>query len=174
MVTPEMEVEGTFTGGLLAGYADLILEREDSSGVNRAIIDMKWSGFKKYSKKLTDNRHIQLTLYAELLRQKTGTWPALGYFIFDEARLLAPDDQLFVHARQFKAANGENSALLWQRFLKSWAWRRQQLDAGRIEVALERIPEDDDSEPPEAAIAPEYLNADYNDYLHLAGWENAQ
>ena len=174
MVTPEMEVEGTFTGGLLAGYADLILEREDSSGVNRAIIDMKWSGFKKYSKKLTDNRHIQLTLYAELLRQKTGTWPALGYFILDEARLLAQDDQLFAHARQFKAANGENSALLWQRFLKSWAWRRQQLDAGRIEVALERIPEDDDSEPPEAAIAPEYLNADYNDYLHLAGWENAQ
>lgn len=108
------------------------------------------------------------------MRQKTGAWPALAYFILDEARLLAPDEQAFPLARPFPAKDGENAAQLWQRFLASWAWRRQQLDAGRIEVALDGIPEDDDSEPPPDAITPEYLNENYNEYLCLAGWENAQ
>ena len=171
---PEMEVEGNFAGGSLAGFADLILEREDPSGANQAIVDMKWSGLKKYSKKLTDNRHLQLTIYAELLRQKTGIWPAVAYFILDEARLLAPDDRAFSQARQFQPTDGENAAQLWQRFLKSWAWRRQQLDIGRIEVALESIPEDEESQPPDEAMTMEYLNENYNEYLSLAGWENAQ
>ena len=173
-VTPEKAVEGAFCGGELAGYADLVLERDDRSGAGQAIIDMKWSGFKKYSEKLTDNRHLQLTIYAELLRQKTGEWPALAYFILDEARLLAPGDQAFPQARPCPAKEGENAAQLWQRFLVSWAWRRRQLDAGRVEVALDGISEDDDSVPPPDAIAPEYLNEAYNEYLCLAGWENAQ
>ena len=173
-VTPEEVVEGAFTGGELAGYADLVVERDDRSGAGRAIIDMKWSGFKKYSAKLTDNRHLQLAIYAELLRQKTGAWPALAYFILDDARLLAPDDSAFPLARPYPSKDGENAAQLWQRFLASWAWRRQQLDAGRIEVALDSIPEDDDSEPPPGAIKREYLNENYNEYLCLAGWENAQ
>lgn len=172
--TPEQTVEGHFTGGTLAGYADLVLERDSRSGADRAIVDMKWSGFKKYSQKLAKNRHLQLAIYAELLRQKAGAWPALAYFILDEARLLAPDDQMFAQARQVKAETDETAAHLWQRFLASYAWRREQLEAGRIEVALEGIPEDEESVPPEEAIAPEYLNESYNDYLCLAGWENAR
>ena len=173
-ITPEQAVEGHFTGGTLAGYADLVLERDSRSGADRAIIDMKWAGFKKYREKLAKNRHLQLALYAELLRQKTGAWPALAYFILDEARLLASDDQMFAQARQVKPETDETAAHLWQRFLASYAWRREQLEAGRIEVALEGIPENDDSAPPEEAIAPEYLNESYNDYLCLAGWENAR
>lgn len=173
-VTAEQAVEGHFTGGTLAGYADLVLERDSSSGADRAIIDMKWSGFKKYSQKLAKNRHLQLALYAELLRQKTGAWPALAYFILDEARLLASDNQIFAQARQVKPETDETAAHLWQRFLTSYAWRREQLEAGHIEVALEGILEDEDSAPPETAIAPEYLSESYNDYLCLAGWENAR
>lgn len=173
-VTPELEVEGNFAGGALGGSADLVMARADPSGTNRAIIDMKWSGFRKYSKKLSDNRHLQLTIYAELLRQKTGAWPALAYFILDEACLLASDDRVFAQARRITPATDETAAHLWQRFVASYAWRREQLNAGRIEVALEGVPEDEDSVPPDEAIAPEYLNEDYNDYLCLAGWENAQ
>ena len=75
-VTPEQEVEGHFAGGTLTGYADLVLERDSGAGAERAIVDMKLSGTKKYSEKLAENRHLQLALYAELFRQKTGTWPA--------------------------------------------------------------------------------------------------
>ena len=98
----------------------------------------------------------------------------MAYFILDEARLLATDDLTFPQARQISAETDETAAHLWQRFLASYQWRREQLDAGRIEVALEGIPEDEDSVPPEAAIAPEYLNEAYNDYLCLAGWENVR
>ena len=173
-VVPEQEVEGHFVGGTLAGFADLVLECDSRPGANQAIVDMKWSGFKKYSQKLAKNRHLQLALYAELLRQKTGAWPALAYFILDEARLLAQDDQVFAEARRVTPETDETAAHLWQRFLASYSWRRKQLEAGRIEVALQGIPEDDDSVPPEEAIAAEYLNEDYNDYLCLAGWENAR
>ena len=173
-VTPEQEVEGHFAGGTLTGYADLVLERDSGAGAERAIVDMKLSGTKKYSEKLAENRHLQLALYAELFRQKTGTWPALAYFILDEARLLTLDDRMFTQARQIKSKTDETTAHLWQRFHASYAWRREQLDTGRIEVALESIPEDEDSIPPENAISPEYLIESYNDYLCLAGWENTR
>ena len=163
-----------YNGEVGAVGNNLVLERDSPSGADRAIIDMKWSGFKKYSQKLAKNRHLQLALYAELLRQKTGAWPALAYFILDEARLLASDNQIFAQARQVKPETDETAAHLWQRFLTSYAWRREQLEAGHIEVALEGILEDEDSAPPETAIAPEYLNESYNDYLCLAGWENAR
>lgn len=173
-VMPEQTVEGHFTGGTLSGFADLVLARDTRSGPEQAIVDMKLAGFNKYSEKLAKNRHLQLAIYAELLRQKTGTWPALAYFILDEARLLVSDERMFPQARQVKPETDETAAHLWQRFLASYAWRRKQLEAGRIEVTLEGIPADEDSVPPDDAISSEYLNENYNDYLCLAGWENAR
>ena len=167
-VEPEMALTGLFTGGELAGFADLVMEKTRGE---RAIVDMKWSGAKKYPDKLKQNGHLQLAIYAELMRQKTGTWPSVAYYILDRGRLFAPDDRVFSAAEVVGSASGENTAQLWQRFGASWKWRKAQIEEGAFEVALESIPETDESTPPEDAMVPEYLNESYNEYRALAGWE---
>lgn len=167
-VVPEQTLSGQFPGGELEGSADLVMQNarnEDS------IVDMKWSGDKKYPEKLKQNRHLQLATYAELLRQKNGQVPSVAYYILDKARLFASDDRAFPDAEVVPSANGENAAQLWQRFLVTWRWRVAQIQAGRFEVALDAIAVTDDSVPPEEAMAMETLNVAYNDYRTLAGWE---
>ncbi len=168
-VRPELALAGQFEGGALSGFADIFVE--GGSGES-AIIDMKWSGAKKYPDKLRENRHLQLAIYAELARQQTGRVPSVAYYLLDRASLLAPDERSFPEAVSIASANGENTAQLWQRFLVSWRWRVAQFRAGRFEVVLEGIEPTDDSTPPEDAMAPETLNPDYNDYRALAGWRD--
>jgi hypothetical protein len=167
-VDPEMPLDGIYPGGELTGFADLVLEKGDGS---RAVIDMKWSGVKKYSEKLRENRHLQLAIYAELLRQKFNYWPSVGYFILDRGRLFTTEPDCFPSAEVVHKTSDENTAQLWQRFIETLKWRRAQFNKGMIEVALDGIPETEDSIPPDNALAMEYLNPAYNDYLALAGWE---
>lgn len=166
-VAPEMELSGQFAGGELSGFADLVMQKKDGA---HAIVDMKWSGAKKYPEKLRQNRHLQLAIYAELLRQKEGAWPAVAYYILDRGRFFAPDRAAFPEAEVAAAESGENTARLWQRFLATWKWRRAQIESGAYEVVLESIPPTEESEPPEEAMEMEYLNEAYNDYRSLAGW----
>jgi len=167
-VTPEMELSGNFAGGDLSGFADLVVQKSDT---DFGIVDMKWSGAKKYPEKLKQNRHLQLAIYAELFRQKNGVWPSVAYYILDRARFFAPDTRLFPDADAVASQSGENTAQLWQRFNASWCWRKAQIEAGRFEVALESITPTDESVPPEDAISAECLNEAYNDYVALSGWD---
>ena len=167
-VHPEMAVAGTFVGGALEGSADLVVV--DALG-RRGIVDMKWSGDKKFPAKLAANGHLQLVLYGELLRQQDGAWPALAYFIISNGRLLASDAQYFADAYTVKAKVDENAAQVWQRFLETFRWRQAQIAGGRFELALESIEADADSVAPDSGLALEILNERYNDYLALAGWK---
>jgi hypothetical protein len=167
-VAPECAVAGQFPGGRLSGLADLVMHKDNEE---YALIDMKWSGEKKFPEKLSRNRHLQLAIYAELLRQKKGAWPSVAYYVLDQARLFSPDDRAFPDAEVVPSALGENTAQLWQRFIESWKWRQVQIDAGLFEVGLERIGETEDSVPPAGAMVPEYLDESWNEYRALAGWE---
>lgn len=170
-VVPEQALEGRFEGGELAGFADLVMHKTAGPP---AIVDMKWSGGRKYPEKLRLNRHLQLAIYAELFRQQTGQQPAVAYYLLDRARLQAPDDRGFPEAETVAADDGENTAQLWQRFLATWRWRAAQIGDGRFEIVLEATSAaaTEDSEPPEEAMAIETLNEAYNDYRALAGWSN--
>lgn len=167
-VTAEQELAGHFAGGALGGSADLVLTTAQG---HRAIVDMKWSGGKKYPEQLKANRHLQLAIYAELLRQDSGSWPSVAYFILEPARLLTPDDRTFGDSERVPANLPSSTPELWRSFTEAWKWRQAQLSEGLFEVALESIEEDEDSTPPEQAMPMEYLNESYNDYLALAGWE---
>lgn len=170
-VESEIKLEGQFVGGMIEGYGDLLLTRRDGQ---QAIIDMKWHGGKKYPEKLAMNRHLQLAIYGELIRQKTGTWPQLAYFLISNADLIAHDRNFFPHARIVSKKNevgDEGSAHLWQRFLKTWRWRCDQIEQGLIEVALT---DDDQTQVPEDGMALEILNQAYNRYLALAGWREEE
>lgn len=168
-VQPERAVVGHFPGGELAGSADLVMKNARGE---HAVVDMKWSGSKKFPQKLRDNRHLQLAIYAELLCQEHGAWPSVAYYVLDRARLFAPDDRVFPSAEVVPSADGENTAQLWQRFLATWRWRVSQVQSGRFEVVLDSIPVTDESTAPEDAMGTETLNEAYNDYRTLAGWEN--
>jgi hypothetical protein len=161
----ERHLSGHFVGGLLGGDSDLILTNSDGT---HAIIDMKWAG-KTHRTKLAENRHLQLAIYSELLRQETGQWSALAYFLFSQGKLLTRDDHWFPGINPVKNQVDENTAQLWQRFLVTWKWRQAQFAQGLFEVVLEDS-DDADSNAPEDGLAIEVLNSKYNDCLHLAGW----
>lgn len=169
-VVSEEKLEGQFTGGPIQGFGDLLVTREDGE---QAIIDMKW-GSKTYADKLSGNRHLQLVMYGEIVRQKTGRWPHLAYFSLSAGQLLATDHSFFPQAKVVRKeveVADEGAANLWQRFLVNWNWRRQQLDQGQIEVVLDEY---SDTEAPEGGLTLELLNPAYNDYLTLAGWGEEQ
>jgi RecB family exonuclease len=166
----EEKLEGQFSGGNISGSSDLLLTRKDGQ---QAILDLKW-GKATYEEKLAKNRHLQLAIYGEMVRQRTGNWPRLAYFSLGSGELLATENDFFPKAKLVRKAKGvaeEGAAHLWQRFLKTWAWRRAQIDQGRIEVVLE---ESEDELPPEDALAIEVLNINYNDFAALAGWGEDQ
>jgi len=167
-VIPEMTLAGQFAGGALAGSADLVITKADG---HQAIVDMKWAGGAKYPGQLRDNRHLQLAIYAELLRQATGSMPSVGYYLLDSARLLTPDDRAFPTAECIPAKPAGTTRELWQCFIEAWKWRQQQVNDGVFEVALAGIEADEQSLPPANALSMEYLKETYNDYLALAGWE---
>ncbi|MNN28227.1 hypothetical protein D3C81_1417890 [compost metagenome] len=106
-----------------------------------------------------------------MLRQDSGSWPSVAYFILESARLLTPDDQTFRDSEQVPANPPSSTPQLWLSFTEAWKWRRAQQAEGLFEVALQSIEEDEDSIPPDQAMPMEYLNEAYNDYLALAGWE---
>ena len=166
-VKSELELRGHYSGGEILGYADLVLTNKQ--GIS-AIVDMKWGGKNKYTEKLTENAHLQLGIYAELLRQKTGTWPEVGYYILAESKLITQSDNYFPEAIVVNKKIDESTPHLWERFKTTHAWRSKLMQDGMIEVVLEGLDTTEDSKTPNEGLNPEILNASYNDYLTLAGW----
>jgi len=166
-VQSELELKGDYPGGKILGYADLVLTNVQGK---YAVVDMKWGGKKKYTEKLSENSHLQLGIYAELLRQKTGIWPEVGYYILAESKLITQHDHYFPDAGIANKKIDESTPHLWERFKATHAWRSQLLHQGKVEVVLEGLEATEDSVTPEDGLKSEVLNSNYNDYLNLAGW----
>ena len=169
LVEPERDLAGKFPGGDLEGKADLVVRNKSG---RQAIVDMKWAGANSNQDRLVKNRHLQLAVYAEMLRQETGALPQVSYFILEGSRLLAPDTGFFPEARAVQSGSSGATPPLWEQFVIAWKWRRSQLDAGMIEVAVDGIEPTLESEGPPGALKPEELREAYNDYRWLAGWED--
>ena len=168
-VDSERDLIGMFPGGALEGQADLVVRNRSG---RQAIVDMKWSGANYYQDRLAKNRHLQLAIYAEMLRQETGSWPQVSYFILEASRLIVPDKGFFPEARPVQTGATGTTPLLWEQFITAWRWRRSQIDAGLIEVAAEGIEPTPESSCPIEALTPEELPEAYNNYRWLAGWQD--
>lgn len=168
VATVELEkwVEGAFVGGKLTGYIDMLLTNIKGE---EAVLDLKWGGGSYKQKELKENRALQLALYARL-RKSGKRWPAQGYYILSEGRLLAQDRDFFPSAEVCAPAEGESAASLWLAFEKTWKWRRAQLDKGLIEVTVTGTEADKDSAPPTGALEVGEHNDRYNDFAALTGW----
>jgi ATP-dependent helicase/nuclease subunit B len=168
-VTMEMHCEGRFVGGNLRGSVDLVAT--NASG-ETAVIDFKWGGYEKRRKMLVDSGYLQLAVYAQLLNQNIGGWPALGYFIVSKARLLVLDSDYFPNATIEQPENGESVLELWQRAEETWKWRRAQLDKGIIEVPVTGTEPDEASSPGEHGLAMPETFDQYDDFTVLTGWSD--
>jgi hypothetical protein len=166
-VEPECRLAGRFDGGDLSGSADLRVTRADG---RVAIIDMKWSGSKRYRDRLAENRHLQLVLYGWCARNGAAHLPEVAYLILDQADMIAADRRFFPDARPVIVKDPQTLDALWNRFGVSWRWRRGQLDAGEIEIVGEDIEPGAAAELPPGAFEPDELKDDYNAYRHLRGW----
>ena len=165
--------EASFTGGDLAGFMDMLLVNKSGREI---VLDIKWGGFQYRADDLNNNSHLQLAIYSYLRKQqgKDGQWPEQAYFIIENARLLAQNNNFFPSALVFSSETGETAKNLWTRFEKTWRWRRKQIENGTIEVTVTGTESDLESVPPETGMVIDEHNDRFNDYWVLTGWgENA-
>jgi RecB family exonuclease len=168
-VRMESRFEGRFNGGAIAGFVDLIATKATGE---TAVLDLKWGGFNYRRDMLVESSYLQLAVYAQLVHQNEQRWPALGYFIVRDSRLLVLDSDFFPEATVEQPANGENALQFWQRVEASWQWRREQLDRGLIEVSVGDTEPDGTSNPGDLALVLPDTFDSFDDYRALTGWRS--
>ena len=169
-IESEPYLTGKFKGGNIGGYVDMLLTNSDGK---KGILDLKLSSKTKYIQTLVDFTHLQLAIYGEILRQQDGSWPNLAYFIIENSALIASDQDFFKTAFVHQPKEeGVTLPMLWQRFQDSWAFRREQLDQGGIEVTSSYTPARDTKEPPSMSLIKEY-DDQFCPYRALVGFGRA-
>ncbi|MCH4147682.1 MAG: PD-(D/E)XK nuclease family protein [Prevotella sp.] len=115
----------------IKGFLDMTLKDKDGKPV---IFDFKWSGLDNYTSKLTDNRAMQLSLYAALLSAEDGKpVSAKGYYILPVHKLLTTDDHLI--GTNVRFISPEDVSELVPKLINSYRYRRDQISRGDIEMA---------------------------------------
>jgi hypothetical protein len=166
-IEPEKVLEGDTPLGSLRGSSDLLVTLKDGRQV---IIDMKWAGNAKYRRKLREQTHTQLAIYARLVENNSSAWPAVAFFLLRQPELLTTADNVFPGVRAISTP-GASTSQLWDRIMATWAWRRTQIEAGALEVVMDGLEPTDESVPPPGALAVEESDPRYNACLTLAGWD---
>ncbi|NJN35081.1 MAG: hypothetical protein HC817_13295 [Saprospiraceae bacterium] len=96
---------------------------------------MKWSGHSYRERLIKNGEDLQLVLYSRLLTD-ADDWAHTGYFIIENARLLARNTLAFKEIKPL-LPNSDATALsrdIWQKMLKTYHWRIKQIESGRIEI----------------------------------------
>lgn len=134
-VQTEVEFTGTLGAIPLIGKIDLLVTLGDE---RTAALDMKWRSDNYYAGLLRSGEHLQLALYSSLIEQMKGVAPAaLGYFILESGALYVTAADTFPKAQVRRPPDGVTIATLLDRARTTWNWRKQQLDAGAIDVVPE-------------------------------------
>ncbi len=165
----ELEVENVVGPIRIKGRADLVLER----GTERAVIDLKWRGSGRYAAVLRNEEDIQLALYAYLLApddQCTHT----AYYIIEQARMLARNTQAFeqIQAVQEEVDHREVYQAMYEKIIRTYKWRLQQLSQAEIELRCARTHEELEDHYGEALLdllEMKQEDARFDDYRVLIG-----
>lgn len=131
----EKPLEGTFSGKEVKGRADLVLQR----GEELAIIDLKWSGKTFRELQIKNKEDLQLTLYSRLLTDDE-TVAHTAYYIIEKSTVVARNTLAFNGIAAI-APDSDNFAVqreIWERMIKTYQWRMEQIQAGKIEVRSEK------------------------------------
>jgi ATP-dependent helicase/nuclease subunit B len=126
----EENLEGNFGEKLIKGKADLILQREDEM----AIIDMKWSGLTHRKDLIRNQEDLQLVMYSHLLGDK---WAHTAYFIIESGQMLVRNTHAFKEGTvvpKQEENHVEINKMIFERMMKTYEWRMEQLESGKIEI----------------------------------------
>ena len=168
-VQTEVQFSGTLGDVPLVGKIDLMVTLGDARTV---ALDMKWRSDNYYAGLLRSGEHLQLALYSSLVEQTNGAAPAaLGYFILESGALYVTAPDIFAKAQVRRPPDGVAVASLLERARATWAWRKQQLDAGTIVVVPVDPP--DDFKGPDGTLPVKGPNSRFDgDHLVLlGGWQ---
>ncbi len=168
-VQTEVGFSGTLGAVPLVGKIDLLVTLGDKRTV---ALDMKWRSDNYYAGLLRSGEHLQLALYSSLVEQTNGVAPAaLGYFILESGALYVTAADMFPKAQVRRPPDAVTVATLLERARATWTWRKQQLDAGTIEVVPEDPP--DDFKGPDGTLPVKGPNGrfDRDHLVLLGGWQ---
>lgn len=168
-VQTEVAFSGTLGAVPLVGKIDLLVTLGDK---RTAALDMKWRSDNYYATLLRSGEHLQLALYSSLVEQTNGAAPAaLGYFILESGALYITAADVFPKAQVRQPPEGVTVATLLDQARATWNWRKQQLDAGVIDVVPVDPP--DDFNGPDGTLPVKGPNSRFDgDHLVLlGGWE---
>ncbi len=136
----ERSLEGDLQAGIsVKGIADLVLER----GQEACVVDFKWRGLGYRRDLIRNEEDLQLVLYARLLPPEER-WAYTAFFVLDRVELLSRTPHAF---RQIEplAPEGTDPAevnrRIWDKMLRTFAWRRSQLAEGKVELRTQQTAE---------------------------------
>lgn len=167
-VQTELELEGTFAGEPFTAKMDLLAHLPNGQ---TALLDLKLGWASGYRKMLSEGRHLQLALYAGVVRENLGALPAtVGYFIFESADLMVTHGDVFGSA-EVRAPAASLLELL-QMAVATWKWRQGQWAEGKVEWVDGRFGKLKTLGGPEGTLPIEEVGRYDGDHLALlGGWE---
>lgn len=168
-VRMEVQYEGEVFGVPVTGKVDLLAELP---GTRYALLDLKWSGERKYRERLEQGTHLQLAIYAALVEQNEGHAPVeLAFYIFDSWAMLATSDSVFPRAVVCRPPAGGTVPQLLKAAERTWQWRRGQLAKGELELVDTWLAPLEEFQGEEGTL-PVNEGKPWNaEYLALLGWE---
>jgi len=170
--------DAPFVGGSIMGFIDLLVRNQANQS---AVIDLKLGGFSTRQDELKTNRQLQLAIYGYLQQRGQKIWPEAAFYILGRQQLLAQSGVYFPNAnrpRDIAPAIGLENC--WKDFEAVWRWRREQMDAGWIEITTSELATVPDPSQPDPIPPREHWqhhpedNNQYNDFDALTGWRDDQ
>lgn len=127
----EKTLDGLFCGLPIRGKADLILAR----GEERAVVDLKWSGFNRRKEMIKSHEDLQLVFYSKLT-EPVEIWAHTAYFILEDAKMVARNTRAFSRASAVEEGldHAEAAQEIFEKMEKTFRWRMEQIRAGRLEI----------------------------------------
>jgi hypothetical protein len=123
--------------GQLEGRLDLLFAGRNG----KVVLDVKWTrNAKGYTRRLAENRPLQLAAYAWLVGPDTRA----AYYLLRQRRLLAADPEPFANGH----VAGADLSACWQGAMQDFTLALKALRAGRIVAAGVDPPETDDRQLP--------------------------
>lgn len=159
-----------FEAATLGGRIDLCYETVDGT---RVVVDLKFGGHEERQREVRDNTALQLAVYGRLLTgDNLGAPPKSAFYIITRRQWVTGDGDFFGVRPIDRGQHGSpDMHICWEQFRDVWQWRRQQLNAGRLEVTFSGAGFTEESTPPHAAWGPLENEGRYSDHVKLAGWK---
>ena len=136
----EIKGSGKIGKEAVIGFCDLLLTRNKNKKIEKAIVDLKYSGRSKYRKLMEDGEDLQLAIYSKIFHPTAGYCPT-SYFIITDGLLFTTCKDAFSNGIILRRDSiyTDTYASVLERIENTIQFRRKELKEGTIEVG-ENIP----------------------------------